>query len=122
MAQTKNSGLVVLAALAALLIGSPASATYVSTCRIQIDTLIVSTKGSPVKDKDEAALIAKLSEANLKLDAAKFSDAKQKVSDYLFKLNQLNSQGKIDDKTGQTYSELSGAANEILKCITDIGS
>lgn len=109
-------------AVLAVLIAPPAGATGISECNKLIDILKSQTLAAPFKNqKDEDGLIAKLKESSAKLDLAKLADASQKVADYQTRLGQLNAQGKIDDKTGQTYSELSNGATAVQQCIGNIG-
>jgi hypothetical protein len=112
-------GLIVTLLLAA---GPAAATTSIPFCKEQIELLKAQTVAAPFKNqKDEDGLVAKLKEASLKLDVAKLGDASQKVGDYQTRLGQLNAQGKIDDKTGQTYSELSNGATAVQQCIGSIG-
>jgi hypothetical protein len=118
----KTAGTIAAAMTGALLITAPVGATTIPECKGQIAILQTQTASSPFKNqKDEDGLVAKLMEGSAKLDVAKLQDASQKVGDYLTKLNQLNTQGKIEDKTGQTYSELSNGANGVQYCIGNIG-
>lgn len=114
-----TAGLLVTLLLAA---GPAAATTSIPYCKEQIDVLKTQTIAAPFKNqKDEDGLVGKLKEASLKLDVAKLGDASQKISDYQTRLGQLNAQGKIDDKTGQTYSELSNGATAVQQCIGNIG-
>lgn len=119
----KGAGLITVGVATALLT-TAAGSTTIPECKGQIAILQTQTTAfTPTfkNDKDVNGLIVKLMEASAKLDVAKLQDASQKTGDYLTKLNQLNSQGKIEDKTGQTYSELSNGANDVQHCIGNIG-
>jgi len=114
----------VLAATVAVLFAAaaPVSATTIPYCIDVIDVLRTQTAAAPFKNqKDEDGEVAKLMDAKLKLNVAKLGDAKQKIADYVTKLNQVNSQGKFDDTTGQTYMTLSNGAAGVTSCIDNIG-
>ena len=112
-----------VAAIAVLFaVTATAGATTIPYCNDQIDVLQKQTASAPFKNqKDEDGEVAKLMDAKLKLNVAKLGDAKQKIADYVTKLNQVNSQGKFDDPTGQTYMTLSNGAVGVTSCIDNIG-
>jgi hypothetical protein len=113
-----------LAAASLMLLTSAASvgATTIPYCNDLIDVLKAQTSAAPFKNqKDEDGEVAKLMDAKMKLNVAKLRDAKQKVADYVTKLNQVNAAGKFDDPTGQTYMTLSNGATEVTSCIDNIG-
>jgi hypothetical protein len=111
-----------LCSATALFAAAPACATTIPYCIEQIEILRGYTAAAPFKNqKDEDGELAKLMDAKLKLNVAKLRDAKQKIADYVTKLNQVNSAGKLDDPTGQTYMMLSNGAGEVTSCIDNIG-
>jgi hypothetical protein len=111
-----------LAALAGLFGTASVGATTIPLCNDQIDVLKAQTAAAPFKNqKDEDGEVAKLMDAKLKLNVAKLADAKQKIADYVTKLNQVNAAGKLDDPTGQTYMTLSNGAAGVTSCIDNIG-
>lgn len=97
----------------AMLISTPAAlATTVTEVQAMItslktksETVVISGKSA---DKDRATLLAKLNEASLKVDQAKFCDAIAKLNDFKVKINQLIAAGKInqDPAAGTTGQEL----------------
>ena len=112
-----SCGVAMLCAIAA-----PASATTISYCTEMIGVLRGQTIAAEFKNpKDESGEVAKLDDSKLKLNVAKLADAKQKIADYVTKLNQVNAAGKLDDSTGQTYMTLSNGAAGVTSCIDDIG-
>jgi hypothetical protein len=105
-----------------LTVAASASATTISYCTDMIGVLRGQTISAEFKNfKDEAGELAKLDDAKLKLNVAKLADAKQKIADYVTKLNQVNAAGKIDDPTGQVYMTLSNGAAGVTSCIDNIG-
>jgi hypothetical protein len=109
-------------AIGALLLSFPAapsaSATTVTECKALIDSLISETQAVTITgqnaDKDRAGLLGKLSNAEIKLDQAKFSDAIQKLNDYIAKVEQLIAAGHISQTDGNT---LISGANDAIQCI-----
>lgn len=116
----QRAGLLGIAAVAALTIAMPVSATDIRMCSAQIEALKTNTEAAPFKNaKDEAAELGKLKDADLKLWVAKLADAKQKMLDYQAKLNQVNAQGKLEDPN-YWYNLLSNGAAGVIGCIDQI--
>jgi hypothetical protein len=109
---------------AAVVLAAPVGATTVEECKLQIDALAGQTADAPfVNSRDETSELGKLAEAKLKLSAKptpKYSDAQQKMGDYLTKLNQVVGAYKFNDPTGAYYLTLSTGATGVVQCITDI--
>jgi hypothetical protein len=118
----------------ALLVAAPlANATTVSEVQTMVASLKAKTTGVAIsgkqaESKDRPGLTAKLDEAALKVDQAKFCDAIQKLNDFKVKVNQLIAAGKInqDPTLGTTGQELltdaDGAINGIRELATQSGT
>lgn len=108
--------------LSLLLVAPPARATTVSECKTLLDTLILETQSVTITgrnaDRDRAGLLAKLTNAEIKLDQGKFADAIQKLQDYEAKVNQLLAAGNISLTDASTL--LTGA-DEAIACIRQLG-
>lgn len=111
-----------LAAFAALaFVASAATATTVEQCKWMLTALEGQTNQVELigrnADKDERALLGKVTEAQAKFALSKFVDSTQKLADYQTKLAQ------VSFAPGSTYklSDLLLSSNETIACINDIG-
>jgi hypothetical protein len=107
---------------AALAVGaSAASATTVEQC----NWMLIALKGQTEQielvgrnaDKDERALLGKITEAQAKFALSKFVDATQKLGDYQTKLAQVS----FAPTSTYKLSDLMLSSNETIACITNIG-
>jgi hypothetical protein len=116
------------AALAAVALAAVvAHATTVSECQaiiagLKTKTASVAISGKQAETKDRPFMIAKLDEASLKLDQAKFCDSIQKLNDFKVKVNQLAAAGKLnaDPAAGTTAQELLTDADAAIACVNDL--
>lgn len=103
-----------------------AHATTVTEVQAMIASLRTKTEGVVITgksaDKDRATLLAKLNEANLKVDQAKFCDAIVKLNDFKVKVNQLIAAGKInqDPALGTTGQELLADADATIAALNEL--
>ena len=122
----KKTAFATLAAVAVMFGAVVARATTVSECQAIIAGLNTKTAAVAIAgknaEKDRAGLTAKLNEANLKLDQAKFCDAIQKLNDFKVRVNQLAASGRInqDATAGTTGQELLADADAAIACINDL--
>lgn len=122
----KKSFAALLCALAIFVAAPLAHATTITEVQAMIaslktktETVIITGKAA---DKDRSSLLAKLGEASLKLDQAKFCDSVQKLNDFKTKVNALIAAGKInqDPALGTTGQELLNDADAIIKALNDL--
>jgi len=131
--KTRTRNTLAMGCAAALLLASGlASASTISECRGLIGAndntgLYLKTQAADFAGKsaarDEAGLLAKLGDADTKLDYAKFADASQKMYDYhdqVLKLGQFNAKGAYK-LNPEDAGELAEDAQAIIACILDIG-
>lgn len=111
----------------AMFVAAPlAHATTVTEVQAMIASLRTKTEGVVITgksaDKDRATLLAKLNEANLKVDQAKFCDAIVKLNDFKVKVNQLIAAGKInqDPALGTTGQELLADADATIAALNEL--
>jgi len=108
--------------LALLLAPGAALATTVTECHAQIESLKAATAAATFTGqnaaKDEASMLSKLGNAELKLDQAKFADAIQKMTDYKSKVSQLAAAKKMASGEAQ---DLINGADDIIRCIQSLG-
>lgn len=119
MSKRASPSIVVCAALA---VGaSSASATTVEQC----NWMLIALKGQTEQidlvgrnaEKDERALLGKITEAQAKFALSKFVDATQKLADYQAKLTQVS----FAPTSAYKLSDLMLSSNETIACITNIG-
>jgi hypothetical protein len=112
----------------AMLVAAPlAHATTVTEVQAMIASLKTKTTsviitGKSAETKDRPGLLAKLDEASLKVDQAKFCDAVQKLNDFKVKVNQLIAAGRInqDPATGTTGQELLNDADATIAALNEL--
>ena len=111
----------------ALFVAAPlAQATTITEVQAMITTLKTKTTSVLITgksaEKDRAGLVAKLDEASLKVDQAKFCDAIAKLNDFKVKVNQLIAAGKInqDPAAGTTGTELLNDADATIAAINEL--
>lgn len=111
----------------AMFVAAPlAHATTVTEVQAMITSLRTKTEGVVITgksaDKDRATLLAKLNEASLKVDQAKFCDAIVKLNDFKVKVNQLIAAGKInqDPALGTTGQELLADADATIAALNEL--
>lgn len=100
-----------------------ASASTVADCQTQIATLQEQTASADFLGrqaaKDEAGLVAKLSEATDKLDKGKLADAQAKLENYRSRVEVLAASGKLDASDAVALMEGADAA---IACVQAIGA
>lgn len=111
-----------LAAVATLgLVASTATATTVEQCHWMLKALEGQTNQVELigrnAEKDERALLGKVTEAQAKFALSKFVDATQKLADYQTKLAQVS----FAPTSTYKLSDLLLSSNETIACINDIG-
>ena len=91
----------------------------IASLKTKTETVVISGKQA---DKDRAGLIAKLNEASLKVDQAKFCDAVAKVNNFKTSVNALIASGKInqDPAVGTTGTELLADADAIIAALNEL--
>jgi len=111
----------------ALFVAAPlAQATTITEVQAMITTLKTKTTSVLITgksaEKDRAGLVAKLDEASLKVDQAKFCDAIAKLNDFKARVNQLIAAGKInqDPAAGTTGTELLNDADAIIAGLNEL--
>ncbi|HEX8179631.1 MAG TPA: hypothetical protein VF525_08835 [Pyrinomonadaceae bacterium] len=122
-----------LFALALIASATVVSASTTSECQQLIANLKTETQSVIITgksaDKDRASLVAKLDNASLSLDRAKFCDSIQKLNDFKAKINQLIAAGQINqnptDANGAplvTGSQLLTDADAAINCINQLAT
>ena len=111
----------------ALFVAAPlAQATTITEVQAMITRLKTKTTSVLITgksaEKDRAGLVAKLDEASLKVDQAKFCDAIAKLNDFKARVNQLIAAGKInqDPAAGTTGTELLNDADAIIAALNEL--
>jgi hypothetical protein len=112
----------------AMFVAAPlAHATTVTEVQAMIASLKTKTTnviitGKAAETKDRPGLLAKLDEASLKVNQAKFCDAIAKLNDFKTKVNQLIAAGKInqDPTAGTTGQELLTDADATIAAINEL--
>lgn len=91
----------------------------ITSLRTKTETVVITGKSA---DKDRNGLLAKLNEASLKVDQAKFCDAIAKLNDYKARVNALITAGRInqDPALGTTGSELLADADAIIAALNEL--
>jgi len=111
----------------AMFVAAPlAQATTITEVQAMITTLKTKTTSVLITgksaDKDTAGLVAKLDEASLKVDQAKFCDAIAKLNDFKARVNALIAAGRInqDPALGTTGTELLSDADAIIAALNEL--
>ena len=103
-----------------------AHATTVTEVQAMITSLRTKTEGVVITgksaDKDLNGLLAKLNEAALKVDQAKFCDAIAKLNDFKARVNALIVAGRInqDPALGTTGQDLLNDADASIAALNDL--
>lgn len=122
----KTSFAAILFALAMFMAAPLVHATTVTEVQAMIaslktrsETVAISGKQA---DKDRAGLLAKLNEASLKVDQAKFCDAIVKLNDFKARVNALIAAGRInqDPAAGTTGQELLTDADATIAALNEL--
>jgi hypothetical protein len=122
----KTSFAAIFFALAMFVAAPMASATTVTEVQAMITSLKAKTETvvitSKQADKERASLLAKLDEASLKVDQAKFCDAIQKLNNFKASVNALIAAGKInqDPALGTTGTELLADADATIAALNEL--
>jgi|SRR5215213_3080734 len=122
----KTSFAAILFALAMFVAAPLAQATTITEVQAMLTSLKAKTETVAISgkqaDKDRAGLLAKLNEASLKVDQAKFCDAIAKLNDYKTSVNALIVVGRInqDPAAGTTGQELLNDADAIIAALNDL--
>jgi len=111
----------------AMFVAAPlAQATTITEVQAMITTLKTKTTSVLITgksaDKDTTGLVAKLDEASLKVDQAKFCDAIAKLNDFKARVNALIAAGRInqDPALGTTGTELLSDADAIIAALNEL--
>jgi len=111
----------------AMLVAAPvAQATTVTEVQAMIASLKTKTETVAINgkqaDKERLALLAKLNEASLKVDQAKFCDAIAKLNDFKTSVNHLITVGRInqDPAAGTTGTELLADADATIAALNEL--
>lgn len=114
-------------ALAMFVAAPMAFATTVTEVQAMIASLKTKTtsvviSGKSAETKDRPGLIAKLDEAALKVDQAKFCDAIAKLNDFKARVNHLITVGRInqDPAAGTTGTELLADADATIAALNEL--
>ena len=91
----------------------------ITSLKTKTETVVITSKQA---DKERASLLAKLDEATLKVDQAKFCDAIQKLDNFKTSVNALIAAGKInqDPALGTTGTELLADADAIIAALNEL--
>ncbi|GIL06610.1 MAG: hypothetical protein AMXMBFR72_20400 [Betaproteobacteria bacterium] len=110
-----------LAAFALAFGAGTAAATTVEQCKWMLTALEGQTNQVELigrnADKDERALLGKVTEAQAKFALSKFVDSTQKLADYQTKLTQVS----FAPTSTYKLSDLMLSSNETIACINNIG-
>lgn len=109
---------VAVSALFMLLAARPANAD-IPTCHQLIQALREATAGVTISEKDRATLQSKLTDADVKIDEAKFCDALQKLNEYRDKVNSLLNAPKPKISQEDASTLLTGV-NDAIACVQDL--
>jgi hypothetical protein len=111
----------------AMLVAAPAAlATTITEVQAMIASLKTKTETVAIAgknaDKDRLNLLAKLNEASLKVDQAKFCDAIAKLNDYKKVVNHLITVGRLnqDPAVGTTGQELLNDADATIAALNEL--
>ena len=111
----------------AMFVAAPmASATTVTEVQAMIASLKTKTETIAISgksaDKERLSLLAKLNEASLKVDQAKFCDAIAKLNNFKVSVNHLITVGRInqDPAAGTTGTELLADADATIAALNEL--
>lgn len=123
----KTSFAAILFAIAMMIAAPAAQATTITEVQAMITSLTakstsVTLSGKSAETKERPGLLAKLNEATLKVDQAKFCDAIQKLNDFKSRVNHLITVGRInqDPALGTTAQELLNDADAAIAGLNDL--
>ena len=122
----KASFAAILFAIAMLVAAPVAQATTITEVQAMIASLKTKTETVALSgkqaDKERLSLLAKVNEASLKVDQAKFCDAIQKLNDFKASINQLITVGRInqDPTAGTTAQELLNDVDAAIAGLNDL--
>ena len=123
----KTSFAAIFFALAMFVAAPMAYATTVTEVQAMLTSLKTKTTsviitGKSAENKDRPGLLAKLDEASLKVDQAKFCDAIAKLNDYKQLVNHLITTGRInqDPAAGTTGQELLNDADATIAALDEL--
>jgi len=122
----KFSFAAILFAIAMMVAAPAAQATTITEVQAMIASLKTNTEfvtlSGKQADKERLSLLAKLNEASLKVDQAKFCDAIQKLNDFKASVNHLISVGRInqDSAAGTTAQQLLNEADAAIAGLNDL--
>ena len=123
----KFSFAAILFAIAMMVAAPAAQATTITEVQAMIASLktkseTVALSGKSAETKERVSLLAKVSEASLKVDQAKFCDAIQKLNDFKASVNHLITVGRInqDPAAGTTAQELLNDADAAIAGLNDL--
>jgi hypothetical protein len=91
----------------------------IASLKTKTETVVISGKQA---DKNRLRLLAKLNEATLKVDQAKFCDAIVKLNDFKVAVNALIADGQInqDPALGTTGTELLADADATIAALNEL--
>ena len=122
----KFSFAAILFAIAMMVAAPAAQATTITEVQAMIASLKTKSEtvalGGKQADKERLSLLAKINEASLKVDQAKFCDAIQKLNDFKVSVNHLINVGRInqDPAAGTTAQELLNDADAAIAGLNDL--
>ena len=122
----KASFAAILFAIAMMVAAPVAQATTITEVQAMIASLKTKTETIVLTgkqaDKERLSLLAKVNEASLKLDQAKFCDAIQKLNDFKTSINHLITVGRInqDPAAGTTAQELLNDVDAAIAGLNDL--
>ena len=123
----KFSFAAILFAIAMMVAAPAAQATTITEVQAMIASLktkseTVALSGKSAETKERVSLLAKINEASLKVDQAKFCDAIQKLNDFKASVNHLITVGRInqDPAAGTTAQELLTDADAAIAGLNDL--
>ena len=91
----------------------------IGTLKTKTETVVITGKSA---DKDLSGLLAKINEAALKVDQAKFCDAIEKLNDFKVRVNALIVAGRInqDPALGTTGQDLLNDADASIAALNQL--
>lgn len=122
----KISVAAIVCAFAMFLVAPLAHATTITEVQAMITSLKTKTETVAISgksaDKERVGLLAKLNEASLKVDQAKFCDAIAKLNDFKVSVNHLITVGRInqDPALGTTGQELLNDADATIAALNEL--
>lgn len=123
----KASFAAILFAIAMMVAAPAAQATTITEVQAMITSLKTKTEsvalsGKNAEAKERLSLLAKINEASLKVDQAKFCDAIAKLNDFKASVNHLITVSRInqDPAAGTTAQELLNDADAAIAGLNDL--